>query len=57
LSIFGKDLAGEEFIRIRQIVLDDCCPHLLVMQAATNYSILMIMIKTQSSVAEPKLLL
>jgi hypothetical protein len=42
---FGKDLAGEELIRIRQIVLDDGCPHLLVMQTATNCTILMTMNK------------
>ncbi len=41
--LFGKDLAGEELIRIRQIVLDDGCPHLLVMQTTTNSTILMIM--------------
>jgi hypothetical protein len=46
----GKDLAGEELIRIRQIVLDDGCPHLLVMQAATNSTILMIMINVSKAV-------
>jgi hypothetical protein len=40
--LFGKDLAGEEFIRICQIVLDDGCPHLLVMQTAIKSTILMI---------------